>query len=234
MRRYLIGFCALVFVFGSAALVPGADDDLKSGPQRGSAAKPTRVPGSFQCWMVTGKQAGRYHSPVCEHGLNPVVFVFTRDIEEADKPLTAFLKKVDDMIAKHPDARVGCCSVLLNDGGFRAALEEDDKEGEDFSKKLADTSKIKDELEAKLKEVAKTAEFKHVALSLDSTAGPKEYQLNPEAQITIVLYNKQVVLASHAFKAADFAEEVANKLAKEVEAVVLEVERLSRPMQKRR
>lgn len=233
MLRHFLAFSGLLAMLGLATWTSAADEALKSGPQPGAAAKPTRIPGSFQCWMVTGKQAGRYHSPVCEHGLNPVVLVFVRDVEEADKPLTGLLKRIDEMIAKHPDARVGCCEVLLNDGGFRATVEED-KEGEDFSKRLADNAKIKDELEVRLKELAKAAEFKHVVLSLDSTQGPKEYQLNPEAHVTVLVYNKQVVLSSRAFKKDEFNGEAAAKIAKEVEAIVLEVERLSRPTAKRR
>lgn len=230
MHYHPLRFLVFVFLVGAPSWLARAADEEKPA----ASAKQARIPGSFQCWMVTGKQSGRYHSPVCEHGLNPVVLVFSREIDEADKPLPVLLKKIDELIAKHPDARMGCCSILLNDGGFRAALEEQDKEGEDFSKKLADTSKIKDELEAKLKEVAKAAEFKLVTLSLDSPAGPKEYKLDPEAQITVLLYNKQVIRGRHVFKKEEFDEAAAAKVAKEVEALVLEVERLSRPMPKRR
>lgn len=229
MRFHGLRLAVFLCLIGATNWLARAADEAKPAP-----ANVARIPGSFQCWMVTGKLPGRYHSPVCEHGLNPVVLIFSRDIDEPDKPLPTLLKKIDELIVKHPDARMGCCSILLNDGGFRAALEGEDKEGEDFSKKLANTSKIKDELEAKLKEIDKTAEFKRVTLGLDSPAGPKDYQLDPEGQVTVLLYNKQVIRGRLVFKKEEFTEQAAAKVLKEVESLVLEVERLSRPMAKRR
>src|SRR4029079_11292321 len=130
-------------------------------------------PASFQVWMVTGPRALRYHSLVCAHGLNPVAFIFVKDFDPEDKALVALLKKLDDLGAKHPDARFGACMVILNDGGFREVLE---KEDEDLAKQLADTAFVKDDLEAKLKELAKNEKLVHVTLALDTKAGPKGYQ----------------------------------------------------------
>src|SRR5262249_53452451 len=159
--------------------------------------RPIHIPASFQVWMVTGPRALRYHSLVCEHGLNPVAFVFVKEFDPEDKTLVALLKKLDELGSKHPDARFGAAMVVLNDGGFREVLE---KEDEDLPKKLAETGYIKDALEAKLKDLAKDEKLAHVTLALDTKAGPKGFKLSEDAAITVLIYNKHIVLNSYAFK----------------------------------
>jgi hypothetical protein len=230
MRNLLTRLLAASFLLGAMVAARGDDDDpkdgFKSGPQPGTKTKPVHIPASFQVWMVTGPRALRYHSLVCEHGLNPVAFVFVKEFDPEDKTLVALLKKLDELGAKHPDARFGACMVVLNDGGFRDVLEKDD---EDLPKKLAEAGFTKDELEAKLKELAKTEKLGHVTLALDTKAGPKGYQLSEDAPITVLFYNKHIVLNSYAFK-EKMKEEDVDKIAGEIEKVVLEVERLSRPV----
>ncbi|MGE3807045.1 MAG: hypothetical protein AB7K24_20465, partial [Gemmataceae bacterium] len=113
--------------------------DFKSGPQPGTDEKPGIIPGSFQAWMVTGKHFGRFHSPVSEFALNPTLLLFVRSIEEEGK-LAELLKRVDELAAKHPDARMGCCVVFLDDGGFRQFIYEDKADG--VSKPIAERLSI--------------------------------------------------------------------------------------------
>ena len=68
-----------------------------------------------------------------------------------------------------------------------------------------------------------------MTLALDTKAGPKGYQLSEDAAITILLYNKHIVLNSYAFK-EKMKEEDVPKIVAEIEKLVLEVERLSRPV----
>jgi hypothetical protein len=230
MRSFMIRLLAGCFLLGGIVTARGDDDEpkntFKSGPQPGTKTRPIHIPASFQVWMVTGPRALRYHSLVCEHGLNPVAFVFVKEFDPEDKTLVALLKKLDELGSKHPDARFGAAMVILNDGGFREVLE---KEDEDLPKKLAETGLIKDALEAKLKELAETEKLKHVVLALDTKAGPKGFKLNEDAAITVLVYNKHVVLNSYAFKEKMKDEDV-EKMGTEVEKLVLEVERLSRPV----
>jgi hypothetical protein len=230
MRNLLTRMLAGVFILGAFVAARGDDDEpkggLKSGPQPGTKSKPIHIPTSFQVWMVTGPRAARYHSLVCEHGLNPVAFIFVKEFDPEDKTLVALLKKLDNLSAKHPDARFGACLVVLNDGGFREVLE---KEDEDFSKKLAETGAVKDILEAKMKELAKEEKLDRLTMALDTKVGPKGYQLSDDAQTTVLFYNKHVVLHNYAFKDKMKDEDV-DKMADDIGKVVLEVERLSRPV----
>lgn len=236
MKNTLIRVLAATILFGGMLAARAADDDddnkpsFKSGPQPGTKTKPVHLPSSFQVWMVTGPRAARYHSFVCAQGLNPACFIFVKEFDPEDKTLVALLKKLDELMAKHPDARFGTCLVVLNDGGFRDALE---KEDDDFSKRLAETASVKDELEAKMKEMAKTEKLEHVTLALDTKAGPKALNLNEEAGITVLFYNRHIVENSYAFK-EKMKEEDVTRIAGEIEKVVLEVERLSRPVYRKK
>lgn len=231
MRHFLIRLLAGCFLLGGIVAARGDDDDepknaLKSGPQPGSKTRPIHIPSSFQVWMVTGPRALRYHSIVCEHGLNPVAFVFVKKFDPEDKALVALLKKLDELGSKHPDARFGAAMVVLNDGGFREVL---DKEDEDLPTKLAEAGAIKDTLEAQMKELAETEKLKHVTLALDTKEGPKGFELSKGAAITVLVYNKHIVLNSYAFK-DKMKDDDLEKISTEVEKLVLEVERLSRPV----
>jgi hypothetical protein len=222
----LVGILGL----GTVVAVRGDEEGLKSGPQPGTRARPTHIPGTFQIWMVGGplvtKETGkRYHSPVCEHSTNPVCFVFVREFDPEDKALVGLVKKLDTLAAKHPDARFGCVLVILDDGGFRDVLQ---KEEDDLPKRLAETGAAKENLENKLKEMAEAEKLSSITLALDTKAGPKGYQLNEEAQVTILLYNKHIVLENWAFK-EKLKDEDVDRIYAPVEKIVLEVERLSRP-----
>jgi hypothetical protein len=221
VTRFLVG----MLILGAFAVARGDEEGLKSGPQPGSKQKPSFVPASFQVWMVTGARAGRYHSPVCENGLNPAAIIFVKELDTEDKGLVKLLKRMDTLMAKHGDARFGCCMVVLNDGGFRDAL---DKEDDDITKKLAEAASYKDELGKKLIDLTKAEKMEHIHLALDTKGGPKDFELNDEAKTTIVFYNRHIVLRSYAFK-DQIKEEDADRIASEIEKVVLEVERLSRP-----
>jgi hypothetical protein len=227
MRSLLLRLLVGVVIVSGLSLAHGDDE---GGLQPGTKSKPTYIPSSFQLWMVTGPQAGRYHSPVCEHGLSPVALIFLQDFDPEDKELVSFLKKLDQLSAKHPDARFGVCAIVLNDGGFRAALE---KEGGDFAKELAATAAVKEELEKKMKAVAADEKLERVAFCLVAKGGPKGFQLSDDAAVTVIFYNKHEVLNNFTFKDKLKEEDVA-KMTAEMEKVVLEVERLARPSYKNR
>src|SRR5262245_54218972 len=77
----------------------------------------------FDVLMVTGRRAGKFHCPATEFGLNPGVLIFTRAEPDAlGKPLTDFLKALDEQIGKYPFARLGTSVIFLGDGGYQEAL----------------------------------------------------------------------------------------------------------------
>lgn len=225
MQSHIFCMTTAGVVFALASLGLAAQDTLKSGLQPGTPEMPTLLPGSFQSWMVTGSHAGRFASPVCDYGLSPFVLVFAREIEEADKPVNTLLKKLDDLIVKHPDVRPGASMLILNDGGFRDALEAG---GAEFPKKYATISVARDDLENKLKELSKSVGLKLVTLGLDTVNGPKDYQINPEAQVTVLVCYKHEVVGSYAFAKDKFTDADADKIVDVVQKIIVQAEERSR------
>jgi hypothetical protein len=199
-----------------------------------------KIPGPFQTLSVTQPpatlkpiaQPGRYHCPVCEYRLNPAVLVFSKQLdssEDAAKPasLTGLLKKLDAVIAKHPDALAGACAIF-GDGGYQKQLQADldDATGSatapvkdaEFSKAI----EFKEKAEAKIKESAKAADFKRVALSLGL---PDAYPIPANNDVRILFYNKHDVVLDEAFSRDKLSDAAIDKILKSIEEKLAEVEK---------
>jgi len=87
--------------------------------------------------------------------------------------LTGLVKKIDDATVANKSKRMGSFVVFLSD---------DEK------------------LEDKIKALATKEGIKSTVLSIDNPAGPKDYAVAKEADITVVLYNKRKVESNRAFK----------------------------------
>src|SRR5262245_27538906 len=214
-RGVRLGGVLVVGVLVGAIVHAGEDKALQPGAV---------VPGPFQVLMVTGPRAGSFHAPVCEYDLNPAVLIFVRDGAEASPPLIDLLKKLDTAIAKHPQARLGACAVFLNDGGYRKAIEaplEKDKKVTDLA--LTAATVAKEEKEAKVKALAKKENLNLVTLGLGTAGGPEKYQLNPMADITVLIFHQQKVLGNYAYPKGEFSAKDVDKILQQVESVADEV-----------
>lgn len=60
---------------------------------------------------------------------------------------------------------------------------------------LNDDEKLADELKA----YAEKNALKNVVLAIDNVAGPKNWNIAKDAEVTVILYNKRKVEANHAF-----------------------------------
>jgi L-lactate utilization protein LutC len=89
--------------------------------------------------------------------------------------LTSLVKTIDAETAKNKSKKMGSFVVFLSD---------DEK------------------LETALKTLAEKEGIKSTVLSIDNEAGPMKYNVAKDAEITVVLYNKQTVQANYAFKSA--------------------------------
>src|SRR5437660_311848 len=96
--------------------------------------------------------------------------IFAREVSDS---LTSLVKKIDAETAKNSKAKMGSFVVFMSD-----------------DEKLGD----------KLKTLADKQGLKRCVLTIDNPAGPKEYNVAKEADVTVVFYNQRKVLASHAFK----------------------------------
>jgi len=212
MRFRVTSLLAICLAFTAALRGPAAPEAAKSGPLPG-----TELPGPFQAWSVVHplkEREGRYHAPACEQGLNPTVLVFVPGLNDPQKPqpLSALIKRIDGTIEANPDADLGAYVVVLNDGGYRQAVVAKTDE-------LAKATEAREAEEAKARQLVKTAGARHVALSLDTSAGPAGYKLDPKA-VTVLLITQQRVAAAFTFG----ADKPLND--KAVEAVLADVSKL--------
>jgi hypothetical protein len=161
------------------------------------------LPGSFQPYNVTGPHKGRFHSTVSQHGLDPMVLVFARNLEFGD-PLKALLSRLDEAIEKNPAARLAACAVFLSD---------------DLPDVVGNSEKEDDERERQAEKVALLGEglkLKHVVLALDGRPDVEKYRLDDEAAVTVVLVNKLRVAAVHSLPADKLTEEKVKQILGEV------------------
>jgi hypothetical protein len=190
MRRILAIVLCLVFIPVAQSVALDASDSLKSGPQVGEM-----IPGPFHFLNVNGTFAGDPHCLVCEYGLRPVVAVFARTVPEEKEPLATLLRKVDETVANRQAAELR---------GF-AAFVNADYANDDSRKALV----------GKLENIAK--DLKKVILCVGDDKGPEKYNINKDADVTVVLYNKHQVVANFAFAKEKLTDKEVNEIVAAIE-----------------
>jgi hypothetical protein len=119
--------------------------------------------------------------------------IFAREI---DGNLTSLVKKVDAATGKHSDCSMGSFIVMLSD---------DEK------------------MEGKLKDLAEKEKLKNVVLTvMEDKAGPRGYDINPKADVTVVLYTNRTVKVNHAFKKGELKAKDVDKIVGEVSKILPE------------
>ncbi len=116
--------------------------------------------------------------------------IFAREVSDN---LTSLVKKVDAETAKNKAAKMGSFVVFLS-----------------ADEKLND----------KLKALGEKEGLKSTILSsMETPAGPEKYKIAKDADITVVLYNKQKVAANYSFKKGELNS-------KAIEAIVADVPKI--------
>lgn len=124
---------------------------------------------------VTGPNQGKSLCYRCSYGGRPVVSVFTRG---ADGKISELVKELDLVVGENADKQMRAFVVLLSD-------DEDADAG-------------------KLTKLAEDKEVKSTPLTIfDGLAGPPEYKIAKDADVTVLMWRGQKVLANHAFKAGE-------------------------------
>jgi len=137
------------------------------------------LPGPFHPFNINGDHANHPHCLVCDYGLKPVAMVFVRDASEIGKPVVNLLQKLDEAVDKFHNARLKGFAVFLS---------------EDYAKE-----ENRKEVLARMDEVVKKADLKHVVVAVDGPTGPEAYHLNKDVDVTVILYEKHKVVANFAF-----------------------------------
>jgi hypothetical protein len=131
---------------------------------------------AFNVRDVTGPNEGKTLCYRCLYNTRPVVSIFTRNLDDATAQL---IKKVDEQVGKNEDKQMRAFVVLLTDDA--------------------------DSAEEQLKKVAEKQGIKNVPLTVfDGEAGPPEYKINKDAEVTVLMWNKSKVEANRGFAKGEF------------------------------
>jgi len=146
------------------------------------------VPGPFEPLNLNGPDAGDECCLYCKFGNIPVAMVF------APKPsdgLAKLVRELEAATAASKAGEVGACVVVTDTSpATRKALG-----------KLADD-----------------ANLKHVILAVIDPARLKDYELNPDAAATVLLYSRRVVRVNHAFRPGELTDRAVKAVAADVKA----------------
>lgn len=161
--------------------------DLKAGLEPGDSLEAFTVE-KVAGAVNDGVETGEHLCYRCKLGGRPAVMVFAR---KANGELSSLMKQLDKTVAEHADQKLASFVNLLGDDPD--ALKS---EGKKFA---ADN---------KLENVA-------VVVPDDHKNGPDEYKINPEAELTVIVYREGKVAANHAYKAGEFNDSAVQTILKD-------------------
>ncbi|MEI6255339.1 MAG: hypothetical protein WCQ77_01710 [Planctomycetota bacterium] len=172
----------VVMACGIAAVTMMAETasaEMTSGPQVGDsvgAMTVTKVTGN----ALDGVPDGKTLCYRCKMGSRPVVMVFSRT---ADDKLAKLLKKLDEEIEEHVDAKLTGFVNMLG-----ADAEATKKDAAEFVK-------------------ANGIERIAFVVPEESANGPADYKIAPDADLTVVCFRGGKVKANHVFAKGALSDE---------------------------
>jgi hypothetical protein len=172
--------------------VAGAEEALKSGLQVGEELPAYYVVKAAGA-ANDGVEEGSDLCYRCKLGNRPVVMVFAR---KNDEKLATLVKELDKVVAKNSDKKMASFVNLL--GEDKDALNSE-------AKKLIEKSK---------------AENIAVVVPVDNEKGPEAYKINPEADLTVLIYKNGTVEANHALPAGKLSEKEVKKIIEDTSKIL--------------
>ena len=120
-----------------------------------------------------------------------MVCVFARKIDGA---LTSLVKQINEEVGKNGDKKLSSFVVFLTDDS--------------------------DELAPKVEKLAEKEKITNVPLTIgEIEAGPPSYKIDKDAEVTVMLWKNQKVVANHAFKAGELHK-------KQIEAIIKDIHKI--------
>ena len=180
MRAAWISTVAAIGIIAATIMTGTASAEVTSGYQVGEsvgAMTVTKVTGN----PLDGVPDGKTLCYRCKMGSRPVVMVFART---ADEKLAKLLKKLDEEIEEHQDAKLSSFVNML---------------GTDVDSLKKDASEF-----VKVNGIERIA---FVVPKDDSKNGPADYKIAPDADLTVVCFKAGKVTANHAVAKGELSEE---------------------------
>jgi hypothetical protein len=149
-----------------------------------SGLRPGRRPGPYAAVISTGPQRGQSFCYVCETADRPAVVVFAR---ERSEPLGRLVHQLDKAVFDHKKAELRAWVTFLADD--------------------------QPALDAKVVQWGQKHAVRHVPLGVfEDAGGPPSYRLSREADVTVLLFVKQKVVANFAFRPGELTDEKAAEI----------------------
>ncbi len=152
-----------------------------------------KVPGAFHPYNVTGEDAGQCACLYCKAGDSPVVMIFAR---RGDDAMThKLIQAIDAETVKNAKAEMHSFAIFMGN---------------------------KEKLIPQLKDAAQKANLKATILAIEDKEDPipAKYNLNPEADVTVILYVDRIVKANHCFAKGQLSEKAIDAIVKDVAKIV--------------
>lgn len=197
-------------------------------PPMSRAADKDRVrPHAFEMFCVNGTHAGTYYCPVCDFGTHPFALVFVRGPSKADPELLKFLKALDELVAKHPDAGFGVAAVFIGDGAYRQAiLNTEDQTGQELDRAEAQRNALVE----KVRDLARSSALNHLQVGLTATdaRGLPGYHIPADAQVSVFAFASLNEVGQPAIFAKAPTKSELNRLLRTITDAVLKAEKANR------
>jgi len=156
-----------------------------------SGLKPGAFPPAFHVRDITGPLKGETLCYRCRYSNKPVVNIFAREITPE---LTELIKNVDKQVAKNKDKKMEAFVVFLSDDA--------------------------DAIEPKIKELAKKNKLTIPLTLIEDVAGPEEYKISKDADVTVMMWVESEVKVNHAFAKGKLKKENVKKVAAETKKIL--------------
>ena len=148
-------------------------------------------PGPYAALVAVGSQRGQMHCFICETGDKPAVIIFARHLSD---PLGKLVQGLDRALLERKSADLRAWVTFLHED--QTAFDADVVR---WSKQQA---------------------VRGVALGVfENLTGPPSYRLHREAEVTVLLYVKQKVVRSFAFRPGEWNETRITAILKAIEEI---------------
>lgn len=211
-------FAAVALVAALACSETGAQD--KAAFKSGLAPK-SFVGGTFQAYTVNGKRGKeRFHCPVLEFGLDPVIGIFVREGDTPpadDAAVLELLKKADEAVKRHDELSFLKSFAVFVTPEARSSINQAKIDDVDT---LIKQSEAREKLERRLRAAAKPLE--HVIVGYIGPDQLTKWQVAKEPGVTVLLYAKHKVLENYAFPEGKLTSNDVGAIMKRVDELMKE------------
>jgi hypothetical protein len=144
--------------------------------------------------ISTGPQRGKAHCYICETGDRPTVVLFARNLSES---LGKLCQQLDQAVAEHSKVELRAWVTFLSDDQVT--------------------------LDPRVVQWGQKYALRNIPLGVfEDVGGPPSYRLAADADVTVLLFVKQKVLANFAFREGELNKEKIGAVMKELLRIVAE------------